>query len=894
MATNREEVIFSVDIQANTARLAELSAELRKAKEEHSKLVAMQKAGTITQEQLDAAGVKYRATLAANSQETRILTNANAAQVAINNAAAGSVDQLAAKAKLLTAQYNALGTEQKKSAAGKALQAELKQTNELLKEAGANVGDFRRSVGNYKEALTDAAKESGLFGGVIDRATTIQGKFAVAQRIASTALGEGATASRVFGTALLAIPLFAVIAALGLVYKFLTSTQEGMDLVSRKTAALGAVLRIVSNVVVDLGAKLLEAAKSPKQAFEDLGDFIETNLTNRVKAFGVILDAIRSRDFKKLADGIIQANTGIADGTNKLKAFSGQLAEAATTAEQLEAANQRILRAERALNVVRDESRAKIEGLKKASDDSTKSVGARAEAAKEASRIENALLAEQLKLQDERIANLQASQRLKKNLTNDDLDQLAALRSERAKTAQESLTLQTELQNKINQLATEGAAIAQKLREDAIKNRIATIEAELVGVKEGSEKELELRDKLLREQANLELANSQKTAADRKLILAKLLNDELKLEDDFDAKRQERARKFLDEQDKANATAANYQKQRLADAAKDQEDAYAQNERLFQRSLDRRALALEKDYLAGNTKKEDYERGLELIEENGLAGRIVLQKAFNKDSTVLEAQLAKRQGAARAAALEKDRQNYEERARVAQQFGEEVGGLLAQVLTDSGKSLQDFAAGVLIIILDSLEKATIAAAAEAIIKNGPKGIAGLIEGALAAAAITAAFQTAKSLLQSSGSAQPFNTGGIVGGVLAPGTPNKDTELTYLTKGEIVLSQGVASMFPELPPVLGHLNSLAGGVNFAPGYTPKASGGAPDGGLIARTVGAGAPATNYAELVKAIQTHGNFYVSPNHMGAAMAAIARKQAILSLGGTYDAKTWAPFRG
>jgi uncharacterized protein Yka (UPF0111/DUF47 family) len=107
-------------------------------------------------------------------------------------------------------------------------------------------------------------------------------------------------------------------------------------------AALGAVTRSITTLFADLGGKMVAAAEKPKQAFSDLVDFIETNLGNRLKAFGVLIDAVRNRDFSKLVDGTVQLTTGITDA----KAFTQQVSAAADSAERLAQMERELQRAE--------------------------------------------------------------------------------------------------------------------------------------------------------------------------------------------------------------------------------------------------------------------------------------------------------------------------------------------------------------------------------------------------------------------------------------------------------------------------------------------------------------------------------------------------------------------
>ncbi|WP_300227288.1 phage tail tape measure protein [uncultured Bacteroides sp.] len=114
--------------------------------------------------------------------------------------------------------------------------------------------------------------------------------------------------------------------------------------------------------------------------------------------------------------------------------------------------------------------------------------------------------------------------------------------------------------------------------------------------------------------------------------------------------------------------------------------------------------------------------------------------------------------------LEKSRRNYEEnQARVreqlsfAQGIGQQFGEAFAKMLTDSETSLGDFMKATLGIILDSLQKMMIAYIAETQMKNiATLGFLGLAKAAAEIALITAAFQTAKAVING------FEEGGYTG------------------------------------------------------------------------------------------------------------------------------------
>jgi hypothetical protein len=730
-------------------------AELTKARQQ----------GTVSEEQYAKQSVDLKLKLKGQQQEQDALVKNLIHYRAMMGSATNSVDQLKAKSALLTMQYNSLSeAERTTTEAGKILTAELEATNAALLDAGKKVGDNRRGVGAYKEAILGAAKESGLFGGVTEKLSGFQEKYAAAQKIVAVVTGETTGATKALRVAFLAVPLFAIIGLLATLYTFLTSTQKGMDLVERKTAAVGAVFNVLLKIVQPVGAAMVRLFTEPKEAATDLVEFLET---------------IRNRDTGKLRDGFIQLTTGIADGTAKAKAFVAELGNAATAQEKLTATTQKIRAAEEALSLEREQSRAKIEELKKLSDDSTKSVAVRTVAAKEAAAIENALLARQLELQQQKINTLAAEQKLKGNITNEDKKALNDLRREQATTTQESLALQTELQNKINSLATEGAAAIEAARKAVDEALLKRIEADIAA------------------------------GASREAAAAKYLDDQLK----GDQLRLASAQKLIDDTKTAEAT------------------AYAQDAALLDRALETRRLAIEKSYIEGKSSKVEFEKEMRTIEASSLAARLMLATVHKQQTQQIAREIANFE------IKENDRVREEQR-KIADAKQQITDATLQTALTASQLVIasidEESAAGQAALAIKkvlavaeigiNLEK-QIAANAEAGAKISasappvtiPLGITYTIAtDALAIAG--AALSTAKIL--------GFRDGGVLNG---PAHQQGGIPFTVAGRtgfeaegGEVILTKGVWSN-PLLRPVASALNVLGGGRPLIPASYMGASG-----------------------------------------------------------------------
>lgn len=124
-----------------------------------------------------------------------------------------------------------------------------------------------------------------------------------------------------------------------------------------------------------------------------------------------------------------------------------------------------------------------------------------------------------------------------------------------------------------------------------------------------------------------------------------------------------------------------------------------------------------------------------------------------------------------------------------QNIGQQFGEAFAEMLTDSEASLGDFMKATLEIILDSLQKMMIAYIAETQMKNiATLGLIGLAKAAAEIALITAAFQTAKAVING------FEEGGYTG----PGKHDEPKGIVHA--GEFVANR-YAVQNPVIRPVL---------------------------------------------------------------------------------------------
>ena len=391
------------------------------------------------------------------------------------------------------------------------------EASESFRKIGFQIGKLEKDIKEVpvetkkvSDRLTELDDTTGAFGG---RVSSLKESFTAAKGGFDVAT-KGLSGVRV---AMLAVPIFAVIAALAALYAYFTRTQEGADFVERKMKAVSVVMGVLVDKASAVGEWLFDAFDHPQESLEELVDAIETNLLNRLKSFGVLLDGILSGDFTKIADSAVQFATGITDATAKAKALGQELGEAAKQGEAIAAEFQRIRDEERRINVERAQAKKDIEALKLTAEDVTKSTTARAEATRKAFDLEQKSSAAQLKAQRDRVANMQREAALTNQLTEQN-DELAEEKIKLAELEEGSLTRQIELNNKLNELHKLGL-------DQALADAKALAERRVLEAEKGSVAELRARIRVIEADKAAQLAAIGLTVNQRRLIEAKAEDD---------------------------------------------------------------------------------------------------------------------------------------------------------------------------------------------------------------------------------------------------------------------------------------------------------------------------------------------------------------------------------
>jgi hypothetical protein len=512
MADESKKIIFQIDIDNNAAL-----GELVELKDRISKLKVEQKALNTTTLEGKKQYEAYNAQIKALTKEQKSLELGLEKTAAAFEYESGSIAHNRAELSRLTAEYKNLANPTKEQT------DKIKGLSDRLKEQEAAIGNTSRNVGNYKEAILEATQSTGLFGGQIGQA----------QQAFTGLKGGLSTAAKGFGTlkgAIISTGIGALIIAIISLVQYFTSTDTGATQLAGVMGALGEIMRKVTGFFVGMGKAIVDlgtGTKSLGETFKGLGDAIIENITNRLKAPLVLLDALKQA-FNELAengldgdfspalktanDAMIQFNLGITDGTDKIAAFSKDILDAAKAAYEYAVALDDIEDRQRDLNVENAKTQQTIEVLLKQSKDRTKSESDRIAILEKASALDESSAQKQIALDKERLKLIQ--DRNARELEN--INQGSSARAQELSELNKLSKLSEAQKLRQVELATELIAINDDLAQEQ-----ADLQVKIINQETGF---LKLREK---NQATIN-ALREAEAAERK----KLNEDEKQLEQD--------------------------------------------------------------------------------------------------------------------------------------------------------------------------------------------------------------------------------------------------------------------------------------------------------------------------------------------------------------------------
>jgi len=439
-------------------------------------------------------------------------------------------------------------------------------TEEFTKKA-ADLKIVEEQLGNIKTQIkgttdaSDAMKES--FMQFVPFAGTLK---TVGSNLTGVNKGVGGLISSmgVLRTAIISTGIGALVVLIGSLVAWFTKTEEGADKLKSVLYPLQVLFQKLTGIVAELGGKvfkrLAEAFNDPLQAIKDLGAAIYDNIIKRFEAlgkFGPAIVKIFSGDvvdgFKDLGNAVIQLNTGIENGIDKImnagKAVVDVWNEAYQQGQLLLQLENDIEDAEIALTT----SRAKLNvELQKTSDIARNTMltdEERLEAARKVQAIQGEMTRQEENLLQLKLQRLKLEQDIDGILGDDE-------RLERAKLEADIIQLQADNIEKNKKARALEINLIEEIakREADIAKNIENLKVE--AMKEGLEKEI-AQIELSTEQKIEALIGSETQITEQKVLLQEIQEQQIQaVRDKYAEEQAAKDQKAKDEQKKRDDKAA--------------------------------------------------------------------------------------------------------------------------------------------------------------------------------------------------------------------------------------------------------------------------------------------------------------------------------------------------
>ena len=516
---DKVEKILDIKVNYNEAvkAIAEYQTKIDAARDAEKNLKKQLKDGEISRQQYNEEMAASKIAIADYNDAIRIINKTVQNQIKQEKEQEGSLKALRAELSNLTAEYDALSETERKGASGEELKNKINEVTDALKGAEEETQRYYRNVGNYKEAIIEAANANIPFVEQINQmVTSVTGlkdylSGVKEEMVAVTSGTSGLTkVLKLLKVALVSTGIGALVVALGSLVSWFTKTQKGIETANKIMGAFGATLNVIIDRVSKLGSALVNL------------------FTGNFKQSGEDAKAVFSGIGKEIADETKQA---------------WKLAEVLNEIDKKEVM----------LSMSRAANRAEIEKLKKAADDQTLSTQERIKAAEKAAEIEKKDLNVQTQLAEARLANTLGFTKMtgevrklmeqikagdvtadevigKLGLSDSTIEDLRNFRdqfNELQELMEDSYGRQTEQQNTLNSIRQEGVDKAKEAKQKELEAVRAAEDAMLALVKDKREqarKEIELTYSRQIEDLRARL----KTESDLTVKARQAINDQIK------------------------------------------------------------------------------------------------------------------------------------------------------------------------------------------------------------------------------------------------------------------------------------------------------------------------------------------------------------------------------
>lgn len=824
---DKVEKILDIKVNYNEAikAIAEYQTKIDKAREAEAKLKEQLKAGDIKRQQYNEEMAASKAYINDCNDSIRVITKTMQNQLKQEKAQENSLVSLRAKLSNLTAEYDALSEEERKGAGGTELKNKINEVTDALKGAEEETQRYYRNVGNYKEAIMEAANANIPFVQQINvMVTSLGGVRNYLSGVKTEMLTVSTTTTgwikvlKLLKVALLGTGIGVLIVALGSLVSWFTKTQKGVEAANKIMGALGATVNVLTDRAGKLGSALVnlftgnfkQAGNDARSIFAGIGDEI-VNETKQAWKLAEVLNEIDKREVM--------------------------------------------------LSMSRASNRAEIEKLKKAADDQTLSTQERIKAAEKAAAMEKEDLKTQTDLAKARIANMLGYTKVTKEAlktiedmqkgaitadeaigkigmsesTIDDLRKLSEEVNRLSELEESSYTRQTEQQNTLNSIRQEGADKAKEAKQTELEAVRAAEDAMLALVKDKREqarKEIELNYSRQIEDLQISLKQEENlTAKAREAINAKIKALEQqksmelsKLSDEELKKELENRLKMISLQLESVKEGSEQEYQLKIQQLQAQYEA----ELSSTEQTEKMKLAIKTKY---NTQMDELIAAHEqdIINKQQEAMRIRFEteiaQAYDNEEEILRIRMEQKKAEldslqqmegesieafnlrkleAQNAYLESKKELSDKEIEIEQakyEAMEQVTNGLVALTEQIGESDRGFAMASKMLALAEIAINSGKAIAKMVSAESGKGILGIATMASGISTILSNIANAVKIVKSA----KFAEGGLVTG---PGTGTSDSIPAQLSNGESVITAKATSMFA---PILSSFNMMGGGV-----------------------------------------------------------------------------------
>lgn len=832
MAENVEKILdIKVNYSEAVKAIAAYQTKIDEARDAEKDLKKQLKDGVISRQQYNEEMAASKAAINDYNESIRTISKTMQNQIRQEREQEGSLKSLRAQLSNLTAEYDSLSEVDRNGDIGKNLKDQINDITDSLKGAEEETQRYYRNVGNYKNAIIEAANSNLPFMQQLNTITAAYGSLKTylagvntQMAVVSVTTTGWTKALKLLKIAIIGTGIGALLVALGSLVSWFTKTQKGVEAANKIMGALGATI----NVIIDRASKL-----------------------------GSALVNVFTGDFAEAAE----------DAKGILAGIGKEIVEETKQAWRLADALNAIEKREVMLSMSRAANRAEIEKLKKAADDQTLSTNERIKAAEKAAAMEKEDLKLQTELARARIANMLGytevtDEVLKKikdlqtgaitadeaisqiglsDSTIDDLKQLGELVTNLSELEESSYTRQTEQQNTLNSIRKEGADKAKEAKQVELEAVRAAEDAMLALVKDKRErgrKEIELtynrqiEDLRIRLQTETNLTIKAKEAINTQILaLEKQKDDALsKLSDEELNKELEQRERLISLQLEAvkEGTEQEYQlkmqqlsvqrEAELADKELTEEMKLAITEK-YASMMDN--LAVERERATTERQQEQVrlrmENELMQLEQSGASEMEILQEQAAQKLGILNS-LQQMEGEGEEEFLNRKLTANEEYMNAKKAIADkEVSieqtktgamtkllGTMSNAMAAAGEVSEELGMAGKVLALAEIAVSQGVAIAKAV-ETATRSSATWIDMLAAISTVVAAVTTVMTSAIKSVKSAKFANGGLVTG---PGTGTSDSIPAQLSNGESVMTAKATEMFS---PILSSFNMMGGGV-----------------------------------------------------------------------------------